>query len=209
MLTVYGCPNSRSLRAVWALEEASADYNYVLIDLFRGAGRSPDFLKVNPAGKVPALIEGEQILTESGAILIHLAERYPAAGLLPPPEDAAARAETLQWLMFALTELEPPLWAIAKHRFILPETRRIAAIEDTCRWEFAHACALLARHLGTCPHAAAGRFTIADIVIAHCLAWAKSAKVEIVPAPLLDYLDIHWARPAVARATAREKRPAQ
>jgi glutathione S-transferase len=124
MLTVYGCPNSRSMRMVWALEEAGADYAYILIDLFRGAGRSPDFLKINPAGKVPALVNDGVAMTESGAILLWLAERYPEAPLMPQVGDSVARAEALQWLMFALTELEPPLWAIAKHRFVLPESRR-------------------------------------------------------------------------------------
>jgi len=206
MLTVYGCPNSRSMRMVWALEEAGADYAYVLIDLFRGAGRSPDFLKINPAGKVPALVNDGVALTESGAILLWLAERYPEAPLMPPVADSAARAEALQWLMFALTELEPPLWAIAKHRFVLPESRRVPAIEDTCRWEFACACSLLA--LGQRTFVAGDRFTVADIVIAHCLAWAQSAKVEVVPAQLLAYMETHWSRPAAQRARSREARPA-
>ena len=208
MLTVYGCPNSRSMRMVWALEEAGADYAYILIDLFRGAGRSPDFLKINPAGKVPALVNDGVALTESGAILLWLAERYPEAPLMPPVGDSVARAEALQWLMFALTELEPPLWAIAKHRFVLPESRRVPAIEDTCRWEFACACSLLAKHLGQRQHVAANQFTVADIVISHCLAWAQSAKVEVVPAQLLTYMENHWSRPAAQRARIRETRPA-
>ncbi len=208
MLTVYGCPNSRSMRMVWALEEAGAEYHYILIDLFRGAGRSPDFLRINPAGKVPALVEDGTALTESGAILLWLAERYPDAPLLPPAEDRHARAETLQWLMFGLTELEPPLWTIAKHRFVLPETRRMPAIEDTCRWEFASACALLAKRLGQRRYVAGDQFTIADIVITHCLAWAQSAKIEVVPTLLLDYMETHWSRPAAKRAMAREARPA-
>jgi glutathione S-transferase len=208
MLTVYGCPNSRSMRMVWALEEAAAEYRYILIDLFRGAGRSPDFLKINPAGKVPALVEDGTALTESGAILLWLAERYPDAALMPPTDAPKARAEALQWLMFGLTELEPPLWTIAKHRFVLPESRRVPAVEETCRWEFASACSLLARHLGQRPFVAGEQFTLADIVISHCLAWAQSAKVEVVPAQLLGYMEAHWARPAAMRAREREKRPA-
>lgn len=207
MLTVYGCPNSRSLRTVWALEEAQADYEYVLIDLFRGAGRSPDFLKINPAGKVPALVSDGITMTESGAMLLWLAEQYPRAALMPEAASPGARAAALQWLMFGLTELEPPLWTIAKHRFVLPESRRNATIEETCRWEFASACALLARHLGNRPFVAGEQFTIADIVVTHCLAWARSAKLEISPAPLLDYMERHMARPAVTRALAREQRP--
>jgi len=207
MLTVYGCPNSRSLRTVWALEEAGADYDYILIDLFRGAGRSPDFLKINPAGKVPALVEDGTAMTESGAILLWLAEKFPQAHLMPPEEQPRARADALQWLMFGLTEMEPPLWAIAKHRFVLPASRRVPEIEDTCRWEFASACSLLAKHLGPHEFVAGDRFSIADIVVTHCLAWAQSAKLEILPSLLLDYMERHLARPAVHRAQVREQRP--
>ncbi|QID16849.1 glutathione S-transferase family protein [Nitrogeniibacter mangrovi] len=209
MLTVYGCPNSRSMRMVWALEEAGAEYAYILIDLFRGAGRSPDFLRINPAGKVPALVEDGTALTESGAILMWLADKYPHARLIPGTDEPRARADVLQWLMFGLTELEPPLWTIAKHRFVLPESRRVPQIEETSKWEFASACALLARHLGQKPYVAGNRFSIADIVITHCLAWAQSARIEIVPALLVDYMEHHWHRPAARRAIEREARPAQ
>lgn len=203
MLTLYGCHNSRSLRAAWALEEAGAEYDYVFVDLFKGAGRQPDFLAINPAGKVPALrLDDGSILTETGAIGLWVAERYPDAGLLP--DDATARAQALCWLCFCLTELEQPLWTIAKHRFALPEKRRLPAIEDTARWEFNTAAALLARRLEAVPWLAGEQFSIADIVASHCLAWAKSAKVSLEGAVLPAYLERNWSRPALQRAVARE-----
>ena len=204
MLTLYCCPNTRSLRAAWALEEAGVDYGCVFVDLLKGAGRAPDYLKVNPGGKLPALCFGENILTESGAILLWLAARHPGAGLLPPPTQEAEHAAALRWLCFGLTELDQALWTIAKHRFALPDKHRVPAIEATAKWEFAHAARLLAQRLENVPYLAGDCFSAADIVAAHCLAWARSARLEL-PEPILDdYLQRMLSRPAVARAKARE-----
>ena len=90
-LTLYGCPNSRSLRVAWALEEADADYAYHAVDLFRGEGREAPLLTLNPSGKVPVLVTEDGQISESGAILIWLAERYPRARLLPMRDDGSAR----------------------------------------------------------------------------------------------------------------------
>ncbi len=204
-LTLYGCPNSRSLRIAWALEEAGAEYDYRRVDLFRGEGRQADYLVINPAGKVPVLETPDGRLAESGAILLWIAERFPTAGLLPEPSRSAERASCLQWAMFVLTELEQPLWTIAKHRFVLPEEQRVPAIEHTAAWEFGRAAALLAGHLAA-RESIAGGFGVADILAVHTLAWAKSARVDSGFALLDDYRDRHMGRPAVRRALQREGR---
>ena len=74
--TLYGCPNTRSLRAAWALEEAGVPYDYVRINLFKGEGRKPPLIELNSSGKVPVLRDGDMILTESAAIITHLGERF-------------------------------------------------------------------------------------------------------------------------------------
>ena len=106
-MKLYGCPNTRSMRAAWALEEAGAQYDYVLVDLFKGAVRAPEFRAINPAAKLPVLVDGDLTLTESGAIVDYIGGKYPASGLLPA--DAAARADCRRWMYFAVTELEQPL----------------------------------------------------------------------------------------------------
>ena len=131
MLTVYGCPNTRSTRVVWALEEAGADYEYVPIDLRIGAGLQPDYLALNIGGKVPTLVDGGFVLTESGAICTYIGDRFPGAGLVPPV-GTKERASYNQWCYFALSELEQPLWTLAKHRFALPKQYRVPAVLDTC-----------------------------------------------------------------------------
>jgi hypothetical protein len=91
-LTLFGCPNSRSMRAAWALEEAGARYEYIKVDLRKGEGRTPQFLAVNPGGKVPALVDDSVVVTESGAIVTHIGERFPASGLVPPLSQPGLRA---------------------------------------------------------------------------------------------------------------------
>src|SRR5687767_8040952 len=102
-MKLYGYRNGRTLRAAWALEEARATYEYVEVDLFKGEARKPAFLALNPAGKVPVLIDGDRVITESAAICLHVGERYPEAGLLPPA-GTPERTECYQWISFVLTE---------------------------------------------------------------------------------------------------------
>ncbi len=201
-MKLYGCPNSRSLRAAWALEEAGAQYEYVLVDLFKGAGRAPRFLALNPAGKVPVLVDGGLTLTESAAIITYVAEKFPACHLMP--QAGAPRADCLRWMLYVATELEQPLWTIAKHRFALPKDKRVAGMEDTARWEFTAAAGVLDKSLLDRPFVCGDSFSGADVLLAHTLAWARSAKIELASPVLAAYLERQLARPALARARARE-----
>ncbi|MCC8988107.1 MAG: glutathione S-transferase, partial [Candidatus Contendobacter sp.] len=116
MFKVYGCPHTRSTRVVWALEEVGAEYEYQKVDLFAGEGRQPAYLALNPGGKVPALADGDLVLTESSAICTYIGDAFPASGLTPP-FGSPERARYNQWCSFAVCELEQPLWTMAKHRF--------------------------------------------------------------------------------------------
>jgi glutathione S-transferase len=204
MFTVYGYPNTRSLRVVWALEELGEPYEYVKVDLFKGEGRRPPYLSVNPGGKVPTLVEGGLVLTESGAILTLLGERFAESGLLPGPDQPDARAACHQWSYFALSELEQPLWTIAKHRGVLPKNLRLPGIEGTARWEFAVAAKVLERQVRGREFVAGASFTMADVLIAHTLRWARSAGIDFGHESLEDYANRMLSRPACARAQARE-----
>src|SRR5690242_13537147 len=75
-MKLYGYRNGRTLRALWALEEVNAQYEYIEVDVMRGAGREPSFLKLNPAGKVPVLVDNQQVITESAAICMHIADKF-------------------------------------------------------------------------------------------------------------------------------------
>jgi glutathione S-transferase len=204
MLHVYGCPNTRSQRVVWALEEVGAAYDYHLVNLLAGQGRQPDYQAINPGGKVPTLVDGELILSESAAICTYLGDRFPDSGLTPPP-GSVERARYNQWCFFILSELEQPLWTMTKHRFALPAKRRVPAIFETAHWEWDVAARVVATGLGERAFLVGERFTAADLLAAHTLAWARVFEMPLGSATLETYADRLLERPARARAIEREQ----
>lgn len=199
-MKLYGYKNGRTIRALWALEEVGAQYEYVEVDLFRGEGREPSFLKINPGGKVPVLDDHGMIVTESAAICMHLAEKFPESHLLPPP-GTSERTACYKWISFILTELDAPLWMIAKHRFALPSDRRVPAVIETASWEFRTAIKILGAAVEHGPYLVGGSFSVADILAGHVVLWAKSARLTVGDA-LNGYLDSLQQRDAFIRARA-------
>jgi glutathione S-transferase len=203
MITLYGTPNSRSTRAAWALEEARADYEFIKIDLRNGEGRTPEYLSVNPGGKVPALVEDGFVLTESAAIVTYIGDRYPDSQLTPPT-GTQERGLYGQWCFFAMTELEQPLWTMAKHQFALPEDWRVPAVIDTAKKEFAVALKIFETGLGEKPFILGDIFSGADILLALTLGWASKAGVLPLDCSARYYMERCLARPALAQARTRE-----
>lgn len=199
-MKLYGYRNGRTLRPLWALEEVGAAYEYVEVDLFRGEGREPWFLAINPGGKLPVLDDGGTIITESAAICMHLAEKHPESGLLPPA-GTMERTQCYKWMSFILTELDAPLWTIAKHRFALPSERRVPAVIETAAWEFRANIKILEAEIEREPYLVAGAFSVADILAGHVVLWAKSARLPVAKA-LDRYLEDLQKREAFARARA-------
>ena len=113
------------------------------------------------------LVDGGLTLTESAAIVNYVSDRFPASNLVP--HAAAARADCLRWMFFATTELQQPLWTIAKHRFALPKARRVGGIENTAQWEFAVAAKVLDKAVGEREFICGNTFTGADILLARAL----------------------------------------
>jgi len=103
-MKLYGYRNGRTLRALWTLEEV----DYVEVDIMRGEAGEDWFLHLNPAAKVPVLVDDGTVITESAAVCMHLAEKYPQAGLLPAA-GTPQRTRCYQWISFILTELDAPL----------------------------------------------------------------------------------------------------
>lgn len=201
-MKLYGYRNGRTLRALWALEEVAASYEYVEVDIMRGQGREPWFLKINSGGKVPVLDDGGTVITESAAICMHLAEKYPDSKLLPPT-GTLERTACYKWISFILTELDAPLWTIAKHRFGLPNERRVHAVIETASWEFGVTVKILAAGLGDRPYLIGDSITVADILAGHTLLWAKSARVDLGSDTLASYLHALTRRDAFGRARER------
>jgi glutathione S-transferase len=205
MIKIYGFPQSRSRRLTWMLEELEEEYEFVLVDFNKGGHQSPEYLAVNPAGKVPAMQDGDLILTESAAILTYLGDKFPEKGLVPAA-GTSERGLFDQWAYFALTELEQALWTMGKHRFALPEEHRVPKILETAAWEFQQALKLLALGLGENHYILGEQFTGADILLAHTLIWGINFKQNVEQQSLIGYVQRCRDRGALARAITREER---
>ena len=112
MMKLYWSPRSRSFTAIWLMEETGQPYERVLTDITSGAQKTPEYLAINPMGKVPALKDGDATMAEAAAICAYVAERYPEAKLAPALGDPL-RAKYLYWLFFAPGCIEPAMVQIA------------------------------------------------------------------------------------------------
>ena len=204
---LWHCYTARSLRALWALEESGLDYEYINTTLRTDSSQSdsakhPSYLELNVQGKVPTLVDGDLILTESFAIVNYIARNAPDSGLLPKVSTPAyARLDELSY--FILAELEQPLWSKGKHMFALPEEVRIPAMLDTAKFEFDKAVRALDHLLPPTDsgYAIGNSFCIADLLLAHTFNWALRFEFD-VPDKYIELRDRHYQRPAAQRAMA-------
>ncbi|WEJ12808.1 glutathione S-transferase family protein [Sinorhizobium prairiense] len=200
MLKLYGLGPTRSLRALWALQELDAEFEFVRVNILAGENLHPDFLRLNPAGKLPVLVDGDFVLTESAAIVMYLAEKYGDKGLMPA--DLKERAQAYRWSLFAVTELEQPLWRIAKHTFLYPEDKRLPEDIALAREEFAAMAAVLDRHMDGRAFIVGDNITVADCVTAYVLDWGnENGLIDSFP-NLKAYLERMYARPRAPQRIA-------
>ena len=199
-MKLYGFGPTRSLRALWGLKELDAEFEFVPVNLLAGEHKRPDFLRLNPAGKVPVLVDGDIVVPESAAIVLYLADKYPEKGLLP--SSLKERAEVYRWVMFAVTELEQPLWRITKHARLYPEDKRIPADIALAQEEFLVMATVLDRHLEGRQFIVGDSITIADCVTAYLIDWANELKLIDGFAHLRAYLERMYARPKAPQRIA-------
>jgi glutathione S-transferase len=206
-MKLYGFPPTRSIRALWTLRELGVDFEFANVDLVAGENRHAEFLAVNPAGKLPALVDGEFVLTESVAIVLYLAEKYSDGGLLPAKLEP--RAQVNRWLLFTATELEQPLWRIARHTALYPEEKRLPGEVLLARQDFQDMAAVMEAHMGGRQFLVGDRVTVADLVAAYTLDWANEVHLLEGFPRLRDYMEEMYSRPkappriAVALASVR------
>lgn len=129
MITIYHVPNTRSIRVIWLCEELGLPSEIVPIDFSPAYRASPEWRRLNPVGKVPAMRDGDFSMFESGAMVEYLLERYGQGRLRPAPGTHDS-ARYLQWSWFAEATFARPLGDIAQHTFIKPEAQRIAAVVE-------------------------------------------------------------------------------
>lgn len=109
-ITLYHHPWSRAANVVWMLEEVGVPYDLEFVDIVQGAHKTPAFLAKNPMGKLPTLVDGHTVITESAAIGLWLADRY-SLGDLAPNIDDAARATYYRWILYGPSVIEPGCYA--------------------------------------------------------------------------------------------------
>jgi len=172
------------------------EFEFVNVDPAKGELRRPEFLAVNPAGKLPVLVDRDFILTESVAILLYLAEEYPEKGLLP--SGLRARAEVNRWLLFTATELEQPLWRITRHTSLYAPEKRLAAEIPIARQDFLDMAAVLEKHMDGRQFLVGDNVTVADFVAAYTLDMAavleKYMLLDKLPR-LREFMERMYKRP--------------
>jgi glutathione S-transferase len=192
MMKLYWSPRSRSFSALWLMEETGQPYERVLTDISTGAQKTPEYLAINPMGKVPALSDGEAALGESAAICAYIADRYPQTKLAPEISDPL-RAKYLQWLFFSPSCIEPALIQIFT---------KIEVPASTAAWGSAtQVFDLLDASLAKGPWILGDRFSAADITIGSGLNFAVRLFKMVPPRPSFDaYIARCMERPAFQRA---------
>lgn len=170
MYKVIGSISSRTFRVLWALEEMGLPYEHV-----PAGPRSAEVLAHNPLGKIPILLDGEDVLTDSTAIMTYLADKH---GALTAPAGTPARARQDALTFWLVDEFDAILWFAAKHSFVLPEEQRVPAIKDSLKAEFARSVDHFSTRIAG-DFVMGERLTVPDILAVHCLNWAIGAKFPV------------------------------
>ncbi|HEU0066912.1 MAG TPA: glutathione S-transferase family protein [Sphingomonas sp.] len=194
-LTLYTNPMSRGRIARWMLEEVDTGYETVVLD-YAGSMKAPDYLAINPMGKVPAIVHDGHVVTEAAAICAYLADTYAEMGLTP---TAAERADYYRWLFFAAGPVEQAVTNKAMG-FVVPDGRERMAGYGS----FDAAIDMLERAVGAHEWIAGDRFTAADVYVGAQVMWGLQFK-SIPTRPAFEaYAERLGARDAYQRASAKD-----
>ena len=197
-LTLYHAAPSRSSIVRWMLEEVGEPYEVQLLSLSKGENRAPDYLAVNPMGKVPALRHGDAVITEAAAICAYLADEFPRAKLNVPIGDAR-RGPYLKWLFFGPSCIEP---AMMDRAFPRKEEARRAALGYG---DFDTVIKVVADAVARGPYILGEQFTAADVVIGSTLRFGMLFKLLPEQPEFTAYTGRLAQRPALQRAEAKDK----
>lgn len=193
-MKLYEFGPTRSIRVRWTLQELDIPFEAITVNMMKGEHLQPAFLEINPAGKLPALVDGDVVLTESMAIVIYLAEKYADKGFIPA--EVTQRAEFFKWIMFTATELEQPLWRIARNTNLYPPEKRQPTDVEMAAEDFRPMAEVLDAHLVGREFVAGDHATVADFALAYTLDWANEALLLGDFPRLQTYMTRMYARPA-------------
>jgi glutathione S-transferase len=199
-ITLYHAAPSRASVVHWMLEELGEPYDMHILNLKAGDHRKPDYLAINPMGKVPAIKHGGVVISEVSAICTYLADAFPKAGLAVPIGDAR-RGPYLKWLFFQPSCLEP---AIIDRAFPRKEAAPPSALGYG---DYERVMDVLAQATGAAkPYLLGDQFTAADVVIGSGLRWGMTFKLIPERPEFAAYVARLSQRPALKRATEKDTR---
>jgi glutathione S-transferase len=189
-MKLYGTPPTRAIRVQWLLNELGIECEVIGSNPL---APDPALLALNPAGKLPVLVDGDVVMTESAAIPLYLAEKYPEKGLIP--SNLAARAQMYRWIFFLVTEIEQPLWRISLNTVIYPEGDRLAADIGNATRDCKKMVAVFEQHMSGRDFVAGDRLSVADCIAAFTLDWANERNMLGDAPNLMGFLKNMYARP--------------
>jgi glutathione S-transferase len=176
MIRIYHAPGTRSIRVIWLCEELAIPYEIVTVDFSAAYRASPEWRRLNPVGKVPAMSDDDFTMFESGAMVEYLLERYGKGRLRPVPGTRDS-ALYLQWSWFAEATFARPLGDIAQHTVVKPEAQRIPAVVEDARGRALTCMDALEAAVPGGRYLIDGAFTAADIMMGYTLILARRFKV--------------------------------
>jgi glutathione S-transferase len=202
-LVIYGSPQNRTSRCLWALEELEVPYEHVPINT-TGDNRTPEYLAINPNGHVPTLKHDDFCLYESMAINLYLARTFGKGSLQPDTEREAALA--VQWSFWVMTECERHLLTAVFHALGLAGHEKSDANAQELLKELDAPLKVLDAHSRRHEWLVGNRFTIADLNVASVLAWALASKLDLSGYPHLSaWLKRCFERPSRKRTDGISK----
>lgn len=199
-MKLYYAPRVRANRVRWALEEFGVPYDLVAVDLGAGEHRRPEYLAIHPRGRVPAFVDGEVVLYESGAICMYFADRFSTHGLAPAI-DSPLRAAYYNWVALAMSELDPTLKLISDLRR-LREGERVPVLEQQAveRWQ-SDLLLLEATFVDGRAYLLGADFSVADVLVGSCVLWSRTLGLGQAP-QVNAYAERLMARRGYQRANA-------
>lgn len=198
-LRIYGIARTRAFRALWMAEELSLAYEHLPIEIGDAGARAPEFLKINPNGRLPFIEDDGFVLFESLAITLYLAKKHSTGKLYPGTLQGEAKA--WQWTSWALNEVDRGVNIWSLHAVRLPQAERDAAKRDEALKVVASPFKVLDAALANHPYLLGDDFTVADLNVAAVISRAVDMDLSAVP-NLKAWLSRCLERPAARKALA-------
>jgi glutathione S-transferase len=205
MYKLYYYPGNANLAPHMLLEELGADYELILVDRDSNAHKSPDYLKLNPAGRIPVLIDGDLVLYETAAICLHLVDRHPQAQLAPAV-GSVERAHFYKWLVYLTNTLQAELLTYFYPDRLTDDDAAAAQVKTHAESRVGAMLDLIESTLAAGgPYLLGAHYSAVDPYLLMLARWTRTMQRPARQRPhLARYLDLVVSRPAIQRAFSGE-----